>query len=161
MTSVSGAGRWSRRRTKCELTIVAEQFNYTQPPAGQFKGTFPTSPSRTVTLKLSKVAAPFPFSLTGGPFYEGRLFEGGVDKGSVTLAWVSKFFRRATLEIDTLVGSRPARAGARWRRRHGVLRHGLREDRLAAARWFRTSSTSRCQPAWCRPTAGARRICTR
>jgi hypothetical protein len=94
---------------KCELTIIAEQFNYTQPPAGQFKGTFPSMPSRTVTLKLSKVAAPFPFSLTGGPFYEGRLFEGGVDKGSVTLGWVSKFFRRATLEIDTLVGAvRPA-----------------------------------------------------
>ena len=35
--------------------------------------------------------------------------EGGIDKGSVTLAWVSKFFRRATLEIDTLVGAvRPA-----------------------------------------------------
>ena len=32
-----------------------------------------------------------------------------MDKGSVTLAWVSKFFRRATLEIDTLVGAvRPA-----------------------------------------------------
>ena len=27
---------------KCELTIIAEQFNYTQPPAGQFKGTFPS-----------------------------------------------------------------------------------------------------------------------
>ena len=67
---------------KCQLTIIAEQFNYTQPPAGQHKGTFPTAPSRTVTLRLSKVAAPFPFSLTGGPFYEGRLFEGGVDKGS-------------------------------------------------------------------------------
>ncbi|MBR0781452.1 hypothetical protein JQ635_08555 [Bradyrhizobium iriomotense] len=94
---------------KCELTIVAEQFNYTQPPTGQFKGTFPSTPSRTVTMKLSKVPAPFPFSLTGGPFYQGRLFEGGVDKGSVTLAWVSKFFRRCTLEIDTLVGAvRPA-----------------------------------------------------
>jgi hypothetical protein len=94
---------------KCLLTIVAEQFNYTQPPAGQFKGMFPNAPSRTVTLRLTKKAAPFPFSLTGGPYYEGRLFVGGVDKGSVTLAWVSKFFRRATLEIDTLVGAvRPA-----------------------------------------------------
>ena len=91
--------------SKCVLTIIAEQFNYTQPPSGQFKGSFPNAPSRTVTLKLSKVAAPFPFSLTGGPFYEGRLFEGTVDKGAVTLAWVSKFFRRATLEIDTLVGA--------------------------------------------------------
>jgi hypothetical protein len=94
---------------KCELTIVAEQFNYTQPPAGQFQGTFPSMPSRTVTMKLAKATPPFPFSLTGGPYYEGRLFEGTVDKGSVTLAWVSKFFRRATIEIDTLAGAvRPA-----------------------------------------------------
>ena len=108
VTSVS-APAFVASPAKCVLTIVAEQFNYTQPPAGQFKGTFPSTPSRTVTLKLSKVAAPFPFSLTGGPFYEGRLFEGTVDKGSVTLAWVSKFFRRATLEIDTLAGAvRPA-----------------------------------------------------
>ena len=108
VTSVSAPVRVPIK-AKCELTITADQFNYTQPPVGQFKGTFPATPSRTVTMKLSKVAAPFPFSLTGGPFYEGRLFENGVDKGSVTLAWVSKFFRRATLEIDTLVGAvRPA-----------------------------------------------------
>jgi hypothetical protein len=91
----------------CRLTIVADQFNYTQPPAGQHQGTFPATATRTVTMKLKKVGAPFPFSLTGGPFYEGRLFEAGVDKGSVTLAWVSSFFRRASLEIDTLTGAVP------------------------------------------------------
>ena len=89
----------------CQLTIIAQQFNYTQPPAGQHKGTFPAAPSRTVTLRLTKMAAPFPFSLTGGPYYEGSLFEGSVNKGAVTLAWVSKFFRRATLEVDTLTGA--------------------------------------------------------
>ena len=31
----------------CLLTIVAEQFNYTQPPAGQHKGTFPCDRGRT------------------------------------------------------------------------------------------------------------------
>src|SRR4029078_8236812 len=71
---------------ECKRTIVAEQFNYTQPPAGEFKGTFPSTPSRTVTLKLSKVAAPSPFSLTGGPFYEGRVFGGGADKRRAQLA---------------------------------------------------------------------------
>jgi hypothetical protein len=95
--------------TPCQITLVAEQFNYTQPPAGTHKGTFPSTPSRTVTIKLTKLPAPFPFSLTGGPYYEGRLFEGSVDKGSVTLAWVSPFFRRASVEIDALTGSvRPA-----------------------------------------------------
>jgi hypothetical protein len=108
VTSVS-APIFAPTPARCQLTIVAEQFNYTQPPPGGFKGTFPSSPSRTVTMRLRRVAPPFPFSLTGGPFYEGRLFEGTVDKGGVTLGWVSRFFRRAILEIDTLVGSvRPA-----------------------------------------------------
>jgi hypothetical protein len=91
----------------CQVTLVAEQFFYTQPPVGQHKGTFPAAPSRTITLRLTKVAAPFPFSLTGGPFYQGSLFVGGVNRGAVTLGWVSKFFRRATLEIDTLKGAVP------------------------------------------------------
>jgi hypothetical protein len=93
----------------CQITLVAEQYNYTQPPAGQHKGTFPNAPSRTVTIKLKKTAAPPPFSLTGGPYYDGRLFVAGVDKGSVRLGWVSRFFRRASVEVDTLTGSvRPA-----------------------------------------------------
>jgi len=89
----------------CEVTLVADQFFYTQPPAGQFKGTFPNSASRTITMKLTPAPAPFPFSLTGGPFFQGRVFQGGVDKGTVTLAWVSPFFRRATVEMDTLAGA--------------------------------------------------------
>jgi hypothetical protein len=56
---------------------------------------------------LKKGSAPFPFSLTGGPYFEGRLLAGGVDKGSVRLAWVSPFFRRASVEIDTLAGAAP------------------------------------------------------
>jgi hypothetical protein len=89
----------------CQITLIADQFNYTQPPAGQHKGTFPSSPSRTVTIKLKKAPAPFPFSLTGGPYFDGRLLVAGVDKGSVQLAWVSSFFRRASVEIDTLSGA--------------------------------------------------------
>ncbi|MDM0109653.1 hypothetical protein QTH97_32365 [Variovorax sp. J22R24] len=89
----------------CQVTLMAEQYDYTQPPAGQFKGSFPTAPSRTVTMKLSPSTAPIPFSLTGGPYFKGRLLVGGVDKGSVTIAWVSKFFRRASVEIDVLAGA--------------------------------------------------------
>lgn len=89
----------------CTLTIVADQFNYTQPPAGQHQGSFPAAASRTVTMKLQGAAAPPPFSLTGGPYFKGRLLVAGVDKGSVTLAWVSKFYRRASVEIDVLTGA--------------------------------------------------------
>src|SRR6185295_9592488 len=38
-------------------------------------------------------------------YYEGRLSVAGVDKGSITLAWVSPFFRRASVELDVLKGS--------------------------------------------------------
>ena len=49
------------RPRPCTVTLVAEQFDYTHPPAGQFKGSFPAAASRTVTL-----------SLTAGPSLSGR-----------------------------------------------------------------------------------------
>jgi hypothetical protein len=36
---------------------------------------------------------------------KGRLLVAGVDKGSVTLAWVSPYFRRASVEVDLLAGA--------------------------------------------------------
>ena len=88
----------------CQVTIDLEQFDYTQPAAGSFKGSFPSTPSRTARWVLNRVPGPV-FPWLGGPEFEGRLFEGGVDKGSVHLTWVSSFLRRAVLEIDTLVGA--------------------------------------------------------
>ncbi|SNS26776.1 hypothetical protein SAMN04488107_1970 [Geodermatophilus saharensis] len=86
----------------CTATLVLEQYDYTAPPAGSFKGSFPAAPSRTVTVTLTQAPAPPPF---GGPRFTGRWLEGGVDRGTVTLSWVSPFFRRATVEIDTLTGA--------------------------------------------------------
>ena len=80
VTSVSAPHSCVGRRT-CKMTLVAEQFNYTQPPAGQHKGTFPATPGRTVTMRLT-ASPPFPFSLTGGPYLRRALVEGGVDKGA-------------------------------------------------------------------------------
>jgi hypothetical protein len=89
--------------SQCKLTLTAQEYVYTQPPAGQFNGTFPPAPgTRTVTIVLSAVPPPFGFV---GPYFEGRLFQGGVDKGSFSMGWVSSYFRRAKVEIDTLTGS--------------------------------------------------------
>jgi hypothetical protein len=55
-----------------------------------------------VTVTLTPAPAVFPW---GGPNFAGRWVEGGVDKGSVSLAWVSDYFRRASVEIDTLAGA--------------------------------------------------------
>lgn len=84
------------------VTIAVEQFFYTHPAAGSFKGSFPTSASRTASIRLMGVPGAPPFI---GPRFEGTWVEGGVIKGRVTLQWVSKFFRSVSVEVDTLAGA--------------------------------------------------------
>ena len=94
----------SRRRGPCHGSFTFQQYDYTQPPAGSFNGSFPASPgSRTVSVTFTP--KPAPSFLWPGSYYEGEWSEAGVSKGTVTLGWVSHSFRRCTVEIDTLVGS--------------------------------------------------------
>jgi hypothetical protein len=87
----------------CQLTLTAQEYAYTQPPAGSFDGTFPAAPgSRTVTIVLEPRPAPIGYT---GSYFEGTLYEGGIAQGTFTMGWVSSFFRKATLEIDTLAGA--------------------------------------------------------
>ncbi|BBC38985.1 hypothetical protein SGFS_102790 [Streptomyces graminofaciens] len=90
---------------RCQVTIDLDEFDYTQPPAGQFKGTFPATPSRSLRFVVSQVPSTFPLPGLGGPRFEGTVLEGGVVRGRVTLTRVSSFLRRAVLEIDTLRGA--------------------------------------------------------
>lgn len=83
--------------TTCKITVTAEEFVYNQPPAGNFNGTFNAAPTRTVKIVVSPTAVATVFT--------GNLFEGTVDKGTIKLEWVSKSFRRAVVEIDTLTGA--------------------------------------------------------
>lgn len=101
VVSITGPGLVSSTAS-CTVTIVAEQFDYTQPTGGSFTGSFPTTASRTVTMNLVLSAGT---SAAGGPSYTGRWVVGGVDRGGVSLEWVSDFFRRASVEIDTLDGA--------------------------------------------------------
>jgi hypothetical protein len=87
----------------CQLTLTAQEYVYTHPPAGSFNGSFPASPgTRTVTIVLEPKPAPLGYS---GSYFEGKLYEAGVEKGSFTMGFVSSFFRKATLEVDTLNGA--------------------------------------------------------
>jgi hypothetical protein len=87
----------------CAVTITMQEYFYTQPPVGQFNGTFPASPgSRTIKMVLTPAPAPLGYTSS---YFEGRLYENNVDKGSVALGWVSPYFRRATIEIDTVSGA--------------------------------------------------------
>lgn len=87
----------------CQLTLTAEEYVYTQPPAGAFNGTFPPAPgTRTVTIILEPKVPPPGYT---SRYFEGKLYESGVERGTFTMGWVSSFMRKATLEIDTLVGA--------------------------------------------------------
>jgi hypothetical protein len=87
----------------CRLTLTAQEYVYTQPPAGSFNGTFPAAPgTRTVSIVLQQKPAPPGFTSS---YFEGKLYENGVDQGKFTMGWVSKYFRRATLEVDVLTGA--------------------------------------------------------
>jgi hypothetical protein len=87
----------------CELTLTAQEYVYTQPATGSFDGSFPAAPgTRTVTIVLKQKPAPAGFTSS---YFEGKLYENGVDQGTFSMGWVSSSFRRATLEIDVLTGA--------------------------------------------------------
>jgi hypothetical protein len=87
---------------KCFATITFEQYKYTHPPANQFDGTFPPAPgTKTVTIRFA--LTPPPTSPWPGNYYTGQWLEGNVSKGAITLGWVSKHFRKCTIEVDTLI----------------------------------------------------------
>lgn len=108
VTGVETGPVLSPATSPCWLRLTMEEFRYTQPPAGEYSGSFPTdssgeaTPSRTITVVLNPSTPPAPFS---GPYFEGKLYERGVDQGTFTMAWVSPYFRKATLEIDTVTGA--------------------------------------------------------
>src|ERR1700752_438601 len=93
---------------RCEFPLTAQEYVYPQPPPGQFNGTFPAAPG-TRTVKLVLHSAPAPPGYTS-VYFEGKLFEGATEKGTFKMGWVSTFFRRATVEIDTLTGAVPPKA---------------------------------------------------
>lgn len=92
----------------CSFTLTAQEYVYTQPPPGQFNGTFPAAPG-TRTVKIGLKNAPPPPGYTS-VYFEGKLFEGLMEKGTFKMGWVSSSFRRATVEIDTLTGAVPPKA---------------------------------------------------
>lgn len=90
------------RIPKCSLTLTVEEYLYTQPPVGSFDGSFANTPSRTFKVVLSPIAPPFGFTSS---YFEGKLYEGSVEKGSFFMGRVSQFFRKATLEVAILQGA--------------------------------------------------------
>src|SRR5712691_647693 len=98
----------------CHITLNLDEFDYTQPAAGTFDGTFPSTPSRSTTIYLTPATAPSGFT---GAYFTGQVYIGGVSQAgtSVTLAWVSARYRKATVEVHTMTGAvAPAQVGAEY-----------------------------------------------
>jgi len=92
----------------CEAILSFEQYDYTQPPPGQFDGTFPGPPgSRLIQLHLR---ADDDDDDDDDVTLKGTLVEARTTRGKVTLEWVSRFFRRCTIEVDTVTGAVPPQA---------------------------------------------------
>ena len=88
----------------CRITLNLDEYDYTQPSAGSFDGSFPTAPTRSMTIYLTPVAAPSGYT---GAYFTGHVYIGGVLQTgmNVTLAWVSDYYREATVEVHTMAGA--------------------------------------------------------
>ena len=80
----------------CKFTINFDEFVYQHPTTG-FNGTFPDIASRPVRMILEETG--------DANYFEGNLYEGNTNLGSITLDWISPFFRRAELKIQRLEGA--------------------------------------------------------
>ena len=80
----------------CRFSLTFDEFVY-QHPASGFDGDFPAAADRRVRMELSETAT--------ADYYTGRLYEGDTELGSLTLCWVSSFFRRAELHVHELEGA--------------------------------------------------------
>ena len=95
------AGKQGGTGLPCVLVLTAEEYVYEQPPSGSFNGTFPGTPTRTVTIEL----APQPATVTGHPIFTGTLNAGGVVQGTFSIRWATASFRSALLVVHTLTGA--------------------------------------------------------
>lgn len=90
--------------TECSFTLNFDEFVYNHPATG-FSGTFNTTPTRSVRFVLRHTPTP--------DLYTGEAYEGTTLLGTVSIRWISDFFRRAHLQLNTLNGaeSPPASVG--------------------------------------------------
>jgi len=88
----------------CSFTLDFDEFVYNHPAAG-FSGSFNATRTRAVRFALRHTSTP--------DFYSGEAYEGTTLLGTVSIRWVSEFYRRASLQLNTLTGfeSPPASVG--------------------------------------------------
>ena len=91
--------------TECSFTLNFDEFVYNHPATG-FSGSFNPTPTRSLRFVLRHTTTP--------ELYTGEAYEGTTQIGTVSIRWISDFFRRAHLQLHTLDGAvaPPASVGA-------------------------------------------------
>ena len=84
------------RLVPCRFTLHLDEFQYTHPATG-FSGSFGTTPGRALRFVMQKTLVP--------NLYSGEAFSGERKIGNVSMRWISSFFRRAALQVNTLQGA--------------------------------------------------------
>lgn len=79
----------------CSFTLEFDEFVYNHPAAG-FSGSFNTTRTRGLRFVLRHTGT--------ADLYSGDVFSGTTLLGTVSLRWVSSFYRRAALQLHTLQG---------------------------------------------------------
>jgi hypothetical protein len=85
-----------REHCPCTFSLTFDEFRYEHPATG-FSGTFPDTPTRTLRFSMAHTATT--------DSYEGNVWEGSTQIGTVTMRWVSSSFRRAALVVHRLEGA--------------------------------------------------------
>jgi hypothetical protein len=89
---------------ECSFTLNFDEFVYNHPATG-FSGSFNNAPTRSLRYVLKKTSTP--------DLYTGEAYVGSTKIGTVSIRWISDFYRRTQVQLHTLQGANapPASVG--------------------------------------------------
>ena len=87
----------------CTITLTIEEYRYTHPGPVDETGSFPETPNRVLKVVLQRTANPEGYS---GPSFTGKVYHNGVLLSyDFYMLWVSDYFRRAKVELESVTGA--------------------------------------------------------
>jgi len=84
------------RNDPCTFSLDFDLYEFDHDDTG-YEGTFPLAPTKAIRLSLQHTDT--------DNRYTGKMYEGATELGTVTMEWVSSYFRKAYLDIHTLQGA--------------------------------------------------------
>lgn len=84
------------RNDPCTFNLDFDLYEFDHDDTG-YEGTFPLAPTKAIRLSLQHTNI--------DNRYTGKMYEGATELGTVTMEWISSYFRKAYLDIHTLQGA--------------------------------------------------------